>query len=78
MRINIVKIGNSKGLILPKIVLEKYQIKNEVTIKLHDEYLVIEPITKPRIGWNEQFAMANSKEENELLIPDVFEDEEQL
>ena len=78
MRANIVKIGNSKGLILTKTILEKYQIKNEVNIQLEDDYLVIEPVNEPRIGWDEQFSKANSLEENELLIPDVLDDEEHL
>ncbi len=78
MRTNIVKIGNSKGLILPKTILEKYQITKEVNIQLRDEYLIIEPVDKPRNGWDEQFVKANSKEHNELLIPDVFEDEEDM
>ena len=78
MRANIIKIGNSKGIILPITILKKYKITNEVNIKLADDYLIIEPVNKPRSGWNEQFSKANSKDDNELLIPDVFEDEEQL
>ncbi|MBT8229286.1 MAG: AbrB/MazE/SpoVT family DNA-binding domain-containing protein [Bacteroidia bacterium] len=78
MRTNIIKVGNSKGLILSKTILEKYQIKNEVNIRLQDEYIIIEPINKPRIGWDDQFAKAKSADENEQLIPDVFEDEELL
>ena len=42
MRTNIIKIGNSKGLILSKTILEKYQIKNEVNVTLEDDYLIIE------------------------------------
>lgn len=78
MRVNIIKVGNSKGLILSKTILEKYQIKNEVNLRLEDEHLVIEPVNKARLGWDEQFTRANSIAENELLIPDVFEDEEAL
>ncbi len=78
MRANIIKVGNSKGLILSKVILEKYQIENEVNIRLEDEHLVIEPVNKARLGWDEQFARAKSNEDDELLIPDAFEDEELL
>jgi len=78
MRANIIKVGNSKGLILSKTILEKYQIENEVNIKMKDGYIIIEPVNKPRNRWDEQFLKANSKGENEQLIPDVFEDEEHL
>ena len=78
MKTNIIKVGNSKGLILSKTILEKYQIKNEVNIILQDEYLIIEPVNKPRVGWDEQFHEAQSPQGNEQFIPDVFEDDEQL
>ncbi len=78
MRANIIKVGNSKGLILNKAILDKYQIKNEVNIKLQDDYLIIEPVKNPRIDWDNQFLKAKSDEDNEQLIPDVFEDEEHL
>jgi len=78
MRSKVIKIGNSKGLILSKTILEKYEIGHEVNIKLQEDYLIIEPVSKPREGWDEQFKKAKSKEEKELLIPDVFEDEELL
>jgi antitoxin MazE len=78
MRTNIISIGNSKGLILSKTILEKYQIKNEVNIRFQDEYLIIEPVNNPRLGWADQFSKAKSTKENEQLIPDVFEDEELL
>lgn len=76
MRTNIIKVGNSKGLILSKTILEKYQIGREVNILLQDDYLIIEPIRKVREGWDAQFKEA--KKEEEPLIPDVFEDEDLL
>jgi len=78
MRVNIIKVGNSKGLILSKLILEKYQINDEVNIRLKDDHLIIEPVNNVRSGWDEQFAQANSTVDNEQLIPDVFEDEKLL
>lgn len=77
MRINIIKVGNSKGLILNKTLLEKYQIEKEVNIVLQDDHIIIEPIHKVRQGWDEQFKKAKGEQEKPLL-PDVFEDEELL
>lgn len=78
MRTNIIKVGNSKGLILTKTILEKYQIKNEVNIRLEEDYLIIEPISKPREGWDKQFQKAKPIKGEEQLIPEVFEDEHLL
>jgi len=79
MRANIIKVGNSKGLILNKTILEKYKIKSEVNLLLEEDRLVIVPIGMARTGWAEQFAKASSSDEkDELLIPEVFEDETML
>ena len=78
MRTNIIKVGNSKGLILNKTILEKYQIENEVNIRLQDDYMIIEPVDKPRAGWDSQFKKAKPTNEEEQLIPDIFEDEQFL
>lgn len=78
MRSKVIKIGNSKGLILSKTILEKYEIEDEVNIRLQEDYLIIEPVSKAREGWDEQFIKAKSIEEKEPLIPDVFEDEQLL
>ena len=42
MEVSIVKIGNSKGFILSKTLLEKYQIKDKVE-------LILENHTPPRL-----------------------------
>ena len=78
MRTNIIKVGNSKGLILSKTILDKYQIGREVNIKLTDKYIIIEPVHNPRAGWDELFAERRSNNDDELLLPDVFEDEQDL
>ncbi len=78
MQAKIIKVGNSKGLILNKTILEKYRIDKEVNIRLMEDYLIIEPVNKPRAGWDAQFKEANSESTEEQLIPDVFEDEDLL
>lgn len=75
MRTNIIKVGNSKGLILNKVILEKYGIKEEVNLKLEDDFLIIEPVKKPRDNWDNLFKEMRVQGDDELLIPDVFNDE---
>jgi len=78
MRTKIIKVGNSKGLILNKTILEKYEIGKEVNIRLEEDHLVIEPMNNPRADWDRQFKDAKPTGEEEPLIPDVFEDEDLL
>jgi len=76
MKTNIIKVGNSRGLILNKTILDKYAIGDEVNIKLEDDFIIIEPLKKnPRENWDTLFKKMHQKEHDELLIPDVFADE---
>ena len=75
METNIIKIGNSKGLRLSKTLLKKYKIKDKVQIELHDEGILIKPFSSPRAGWNELFKRMRRDGDDDLLIPDIFEDE---
>ena len=75
MEISIVQIGNSKGIRLSKTILEQYQIGDKVELVLGEGFLMIKPIKKPREGWEEALREMHENGEDELLIPDVFEDE---
>lgn len=75
MRLAIVSIGNSKGIRIPKAVLDKYQMKDSVEVEMHDDAIVLKPIRKPREGWEEAFRQMHQNGDDKLLIPDVFDDE---
>ncbi len=55
MRTRIVKIGNSRGLRLPKAVLAQTGLQDEVEIEVRGNTLVIRAATHPRDGWDEAF-----------------------
>ncbi|WP_026950559.1 AbrB/MazE/SpoVT family DNA-binding domain-containing protein [Algoriphagus mannitolivorans] len=76
METNVVKIGNSKGIRLSKLILEKYQIGEKVELILEDEQIILKPIKAPREGWEEAFKKMHEEGDDQLMIPDVFEDEE--
>ena len=75
MEAAIIKIGNSKGLRLSKTILEKYNIKDKVEMILEKEQIIIKPIDKPRKNWEEAFKKMHQNGDDELLLDDVFEDE---
>ena len=76
MEANIIKIGNSKGVRLSKTILEKYEIGEKVEVILEKDQIVLRPIKQPRQGWAEAFKKMHENGDDELLIPDVFEDED--
>lgn len=75
MKIPLIKIGNSQGIRLPKIIIKKYDIKNSLEVILEKDRIILKPVTEPRQGWAEKFKEMAKNEDDQLLIDDVFEDE---
>lgn len=75
MEAAIIKIGNSKGLRLSKTILEKYNIKDKIEVILEMGQIILKPIESPRKNWEEAFKKMNADGDDELLIDDVFTDE---
>ena len=77
MRSNIRSIGNSKGIILPQSFLKECFIEEEVNIEVKDNHIVISPVGDvKRKGWADAFKEMANNNDDELLLPDVFEDED--
>lgn len=75
MEVSIIKIGNSKGLRLSKSILDRYQIKDKVEVILEEGQIILKPIDEPRKGWDQAFKKMHENGEDQLLIDDVFEEE---
>jgi antitoxin MazE len=76
MEISIIKIGNSKGIRLPKTVLEKYEINETINLVMEKDCIVLRPVKEPRKGWDLAFKKMHQNEEDQLLINDVFTEED--
>ncbi len=75
MEIQVVKIGNSKGIRLSKTLLERYNIRDKLEIIFEKGYLILKPVLKPRSGWEEAFREMHDNEDDQLLFDDLFQDE---
>ncbi len=71
MRVKLTTIGNSKGIRLPKSVLQECQAQEEgFELEVKNGSIVLHPVSGLRAGWEEQFkAMAEAGD-------DVLFDEE--
>ena len=71
MKLAIIRIGNSRGLRLPKAVLEQCGFTDAVELTIETGRIVLTPITAPRAGWAEAFAagapIALSEEDRDWL-----------
>lgn len=71
MKTRIVRIGNSRGIRIPKPLLEQTGLRGEVEIVADNGSLIIRPAAKPREGWAEAFREMAKRGEDALLDPDV-------
>ena len=55
MKAQIIQIGNSQGIRIPKTLLEESQISGEVDLIAVDEGILIKNIAKPRSNWEKLF-----------------------
>jgi len=53
MKARLVKIGNSRGIRLPKPLIEEAGLQEEVELRVSDGTLVITSPRRPRAGWGE-------------------------
>ncbi len=51
MRTSLRKVGNSRGVIIPAVLLAACEMADEVDIRLEGKSLIIEPVHAPRVGW---------------------------
>lgn len=75
MEIPIINIGNSKGIRLPKVIIDEYGLVKSVELILEDDRIILKPVSKPREGWEEKFKEMAENNDDALLMDDVFEDE---
>jgi len=55
MKAQIIQIGNSQGIRIPKTLLEETQISGEIDLIAVEEGILIRNISKPRSDWEAKF-----------------------
>lgn len=79
MKTRIVRIGNSRGVRIPKPLLEQAGLEDEVELRVVKSGLIIENAGVPRSGWAEAAAELRSRGEQGLLdaaVPTDFDESE--
>lgn len=71
MKTELVRIGNSRGVRIPKPLIEQCGFGDEVDLRLENECIVISPGRLPRAGWEEQFLAAGPATRDERLLESV-------
>lgn len=69
MKTTIIRIGNSRGIRIPKALLEQTGLNGEVELKATKDSIVIRSRSKPRAGWAKSFKEMAANGDDKLLDP---------
>ena len=79
MKTRLVRIGNSRGIRIPKPLLEEAGLDDEVTLTVTEHGLVIESAGNPRADWASAAELCHDRGEDGLLdepTPTSFDETE--
>ncbi len=79
MRTRLVQIGNSRGVRLPKPLLQEAGLTDQVEIRAREGVIVIQRVGRPREGWAEAARQMRERKDDRLIDEPTatrFDDEE--
>ncbi|MSO19545.1 MAG: AbrB/MazE/SpoVT family DNA-binding domain-containing protein [Acidobacteria bacterium] len=79
MMTRIIRIGNSRGVRVPKALLDQANLPEEVELSAEPGRLIVMSAHRPRQGWDEAARLMSSRDEDRLLdamTPTRFDKEE--
>lgn len=79
IRSKVVKIGNSRGIRIPRTVLEQAGLTDEVEMIVKGDQLIIQASRNPRQDWGERFAAMADQGDDRLFdepLPTHWDEEE--
>jgi len=68
VKARIVRVGNSRGIRIPKIVLDQLDIGPEVEMAVQSDRLVIRSARHAREGWARRFSAMAAQHDDRLLM----------
>ena len=68
MKAELVRIGNSRGIRIPKLLIEQCRLGDTVELRVENDCLVVSSKRRPRQGWVEAFRAAGPAANDELFL----------
>jgi len=66
VRARVVRIGNSRGIRIPKVWLDQLNLGDEVELAIRQDTLVVRRAHSPREGWSGAFQAMAAKQDDGL------------
>jgi len=67
IRSRVIRIGNSRGIRIPKVWLEQLGLNDEVEMAIRQDGLLIRRPSKPRQGWADAFQAMGAHKDDQFL-----------
>ena len=67
MKTTLIAIGNSRGIRIPKPIIEQCGFGDEVELDVRSGEIVLRPLSHPRQGWDQAFAQMADLQDDALL-----------
>ncbi len=68
MLINLIKIGNSKGIRIPSYVIKECNIKDKIELEIDENMIIIRAVEKPRADWDGGFRRMHKNKDDKSII----------
>jgi antitoxin MazE len=78
MKTHLVKLGNSRGIRLPKPLIEQCNLTDGVNLEVKNHTIVISSLHQPREGWEEAFKEMHEAGDDGIIDPEVQNDWDKL
>jgi len=79
MKARLIRIGNSRGIRIPKTLIEQAGLSEDLEIEVESGRLIIRPAYRPRRDWEEAFRLMAERGDDDLLdapTPTDWDEEE--
>jgi len=76
MLVSVIAIGNSKGIRLPKTILEQLGVSDKLDLEVENQQIILKPVVaEPRQGWGKSFTEMGARNDDALLLSDSHDPE---
>jgi antitoxin MazE len=75
MFVSVIPIGNSKGIRIPKNIINELKFEDQVDLEVRNNEIIIRRVEKtPRQGWVDSFSKMHKASDDASLIPDTLDE----
>jgi antitoxin MazE len=71
IKTRLVRIGNSQGIRIPRVVVEQADLRGDLELEVRRRQLVIRSASRPRQGWENRFRAMAERSDDRPLWPEA-------